>query len=214
MPDPPLVLVSGFEPFGGYAVNPSAGLAMAVDGRRVGGCEVRGLVLPVQHERARAVLDRALEARVPLAVLHLGLAGGRARLALERVAVNVLDYELPDADGRRILDEACVPDGPAAYFSTLPLAAMLAALTEAGIPAYVSETAGTYLCNQTLYWTLHRVARQGLGTRVGLVHLPLLPAMVAATGTDQPSMDLGLLLRAVDVLLGVVAGGPPREGPA
>jgi pyroglutamyl-peptidase len=97
-----------------------------------------------------------------------------------------------------------VPGGPVAYFATLPLAAILAALLAEGIPAYVSNTAGTYLCNQTLYGTLHLLVQRGHPARAGFIHLPLLPAMVAASGLEQPSMDAGLMVRAVEIALGVV----------
>lgn len=210
-PDPPrrpdrgVILVTGFEPFGPYTVNPSAEVAKAVEGRRVGGCRVRSVVLPVQHERARGRLGPILTQEDPLAVLLLGLAAGRARIALERVAVNALDYALPDADGVRILGEPCVPEGPAAYFSTVPLGTLGRALAAEGVPAYVSDTAGTYLCNAALYWTRHEVERTGRRARVGFVHLPALPSMVAASGLDEPSMDLGLMVRAVEIVLGVLA---------
>ena len=203
--DHPRILVTGFDPFGSHFVNPSQDLAKAVDGRRVGGAMVTGMVLPVQHTRVAAALEPLLDDIDPSAILHLGLAAGRTRLALERVAVNVMDYHLPDADGYCARGEACVPGGPAAYFSTLPLAAMHAALTAAGIPAYVSNTAGTYLCNHTMYWTLNRLQSHSKPVLAGFVHLPLLASMVAATGTDEPSMDFGLMLRAVEVALATIA---------
>jgi pyroglutamyl-peptidase len=148
-----------------------------------------------------------LEETNPLAVVHLGLAGGRARIALERVAVNVMDFDTPDNAGYRARGEPCVPGAPVAYFATLPLAAILAALLAEGIPAHVSNTAGTYLCNQTLYGTLHLLEQRGHPARAGLIHLPLLPAMVAASGLEQPSMDAGLMVRAVEIALGVVTRG-------
>ena len=199
------ILVTGFEPYGGELMNPSQELAKTVDGRRVGGCTVRGLVLPVHHQQATASMARALQDHDPCAVLHLGLAGGRSRIALERVAVNVMDYRIPDNAGYCAADEPCVPGGPVAYFSTLPIREMVLALVADGIPAYASDTAGTYLCNQTLYGTLHTIERTGRRARVGFMHLPLLPAMVAASGLDQPSMDLAVMLRAVEVSLGVIA---------
>jgi pyroglutamyl-peptidase len=199
------ILVTGFDPFGSHLVNPSQELAKAVDGRSVGEAMVTGVVLPVQHSRVAAVLEPLLHEIDPSAILHLGLAAGRARLALERVAINVMDYELPDADGYCACGEACVSGGPAAYFSTLPLAAIHAALTAAGIPAYVSNTAGTYLCNHTMYWTLNRLQRHARPVRAGFVHLPLLASMVAAAGTDEPSMDFGLMLRAVEIALATIA---------
>ncbi len=152
-----------------------------------------------------------------MAVLHLGLAEGRARIGLERVAINLLDYSIPDASGYQAVDEPCVPGGPAAYASTLPLRSILGALTAEGIPAFISNSAGTYLCNQTLYATLHLVTTRGLRARVGFLHLPLLPAMVAASGLDQPSMAAATMLRAVEVMLEVIAttgAGERRESPS
>ncbi len=200
-----LILVTGFEPFGPHPANPSQDVAKALDGRTVGACAVRGLVLAVHHTEAWAALAPVLAGTDPVAVVHLGLAAGRARIALERVALNVLDYELPDVAGYRAAGEPCVPGGPAAYVSTLPLTAILDALTADGIPAYVSNTAGTYLCNQTMYSSLHALRSRERPPRVGFIHLPLLPSMVAAGGTDQPSMDLGVMLRALEILLGVVS---------
>lgn len=201
MPKDQIILVTGFAPFGPYAVNPSAELAKAVDGRRVGSCAVRSLVLPVHHAEACLRLAPVLAEGDLRAILHLGLAAGRTRVALERVALNVLDYRLPDAEGYQPHDQPCVADGPAAYWSRLPLDAILEALTARGIPAYVSDTAGTYLCNQVLYWTLHELARRGSPARAGLIHVPLLPSMVATAGTDEPSMDFPLMLRAVETAL-------------
>ena len=201
-----MILVTGFEPFGQHADNPSREIAKAVDGRRIGGQEIRGSVLPVHHSEAALAVERLVAELDPLAVLHLGLAEGRARIGLERVAVNVLDYSIPDASGYRAVDEPCVAGGPTAYASTLPLRAILGALTADGIPAFISNTAGTYLCNQTLYSTLHLVASRGLRAHVGFLHLPLLPAMVAASGLDQPSMAAATMLRAVEVALDVIAG--------
>jgi pyroglutamyl-peptidase len=206
------ILVTGFEPFGAHSVNPTEGLAKAVDGRRVGDFTVLGVVLPVHHADAAARLGPLLAESRPDAVLHLGLAGARARIALERVAINVMDYEVPDNAGYRASGEPCVLGGPTAYFSTLPLPAMLKALVDEGIPAYMSNTAGTFLCNQTLYWTLHAVRDAPRPPRVGFVHVPLLPAMVAAAGLEQPSMDFPLMLRAVETILGVIAHGDGQAG--
>ena len=204
---PLVILVTGFEPFGAYLANPSEELAKAVDGRLVGGVTVKSLLLPVHHTRATARVAEALAELAPAVVLHLGLAGGRARIALERVAVNLMDYELPDNAGYRATGEPCVPGGPAAHFSTLPLAAMLAELTAEGIPAYVSNSAGTYLCNQTMYATLHAVRDHPRPPRAGLIHVPLLPAMVAASGQDAPSMDFAVMLRGLEVALAVLSRG-------
>jgi pyroglutamyl-peptidase len=199
-----VVLVTGFEAFGGDGANPSLEVAKALDGRVVGEAVVRSAVLPVHHADAAPRVSRLIDETDPLAVVHLGLAGGRARIALERVAVNVMDYDSPDNAGYQARGEPCAPGGPVAYFATLPIAAILTALLAEGIPAYVSNTAGTYLCNQTMYGTLHALAQRHHPARAGFVHFPYLPAMVAASGLEQPSMDAGLMVRAVEIALGVI----------
>jgi pyroglutamyl-peptidase len=201
----PVILVTGFEPFGSFTMNPSQDLAKSLDGRRIGNCAIAGAVLPVHHLEASRHVSVLLQEMAPVAVVHLGLADGRARLALERAALNVMDYRIADNAGYRAEGEPCIPDGPAAYFASLPLPEILAALTAEGIPAYMSNTAGTFLCNQTLYRTLHEIAMRELTTRAGFIHLPLLPAMVALSQTDQASMDLSLMLRGVETALRVVA---------
>jgi pyroglutamyl-peptidase len=199
----PTILVTGFEPFGGDTANPSQELAKAVDGRSIGDSAVRSMILPVEHRAAREMVGAALADSELTAVVHLGLAGGRARIALEQVAVNAMDYPMADGDGVRLTGQPCVVGGPAAYFSTLPCRPILAALIAEGIPAYVSYTAGTYLCNQTLYWTLHEITLRSLPIRAGFIHVPFLPSMVAAHGLEQASMDLALMLRALETALRV-----------
>ena len=200
-----MILVTGFEPFGGHPSNPSEEIVKAVDGRTVGDQTVRVAILPVHHVEAARAATRLISEHEPLAILHLGLAAGRARLALERVALNVMDYECADNAGYQARGEPCVAGGPAAYLSTLPLPAILAAIGREGIPAYLSNTAGTYLCNQTLYATLHAIVTERRRTLAGFMHVPLSPAMVAASGLDQPSMDPGIGVRAVEVALRVIS---------
>lgn len=200
-----MILLTGFEPFGTYAENPSADVAKALDGRTVGAGVVRSAVLPVDHARAAVRVVELVDELAPEAIVHLGLAGARARIALERVAVNVMDFEIADNAGYRAAGEPCVAGGPAAYFSTLPLGPILEALTADGVPAYVSASAGTYLCNQTFYTTRHLLEARGVRTPAGFIHLPLSPSMVVATGLDQPSMDVPLMIRAVEIALRVIA---------
>jgi pyroglutamyl-peptidase len=212
-PGPPRhILLTGFEPFDRDAVNPSGEVAKRLDGRVVGDCVVRSVVLPVHHEVARAVVAPLLAAPGLVAVVHLGLAGGRARVSLERVAVNVMDYSRPDAHGRVLRDVACVADGPPAYFSTLPVRDMLAALSAEGIPAAISNTAGTYLCNDISYTTLHALDQRALAIPAGFIHFPFLPSMVAAHDLEEPSMDVAMMTRAAEIILARIAqpsGGQP-----
>ncbi len=210
-PDPPRhILLTGFEPFDGDTVNPSGEVAKRLDGKVIGDCVVRSVILPAQHEAARAVVAPLLEAPGLVAVVHLGLAGGRARISLERVAVNVMDYSRPDAHGQVLRDVACVKGGPAAYFSTLPARDMLTALNEEGIPAMISNTAGTYLCNDISYTTLHAVDERALAIPIGFIHLPFLPSMVASHDREEPSMDVAMMIRAVEIALSHIA--QPRGG--
>jgi len=200
-----VILLTGFEPFGTYTTNPSGEVAKALDGRAFGAEVVRGVVLPVHHREAALAVTRLLDEVAPRAIVHVGLAGGRARIALERVAVNVMDFEIADNAGYRAAGEACVPGGPVAYFSTLPLGAILDALVAEGVPAYLSSSAGTYLCNQTMYTTRDLLERRGLTIPAGFIHLPQSAAMVATSGLDQPSMDLPLMIRAIETALRVTA---------
>jgi len=116
-----------------------------------------------------------------------------------------MDYPRPDARGQVLRDVACVEGGPAAYFSTLPLREMLAALIAEGIPAAISNTAGTYLCNDISYTTLHALAGLGLSIPAGFIHLPYLPSMVSEHNLEEPSMDLPMMIRGIEIAL-------PRTG--
>lgn len=187
----PRILLTGFEPFGGESVNPSWEIARALDGWHCEGHVVRAALLPCAFGDALAALDAALDAHAPDIVLCLGQAGGRPEISIERVAVNVDDARIPDNRGRQPVDAPVVPDGPAAYFSTLPIKAIARDVREAGVAAAVSNTAGTFVCNHVFYALMHRVAtRPGLArARAGFVHVPYTPEQVAGR-MDVPSMSL------------------------
>lgn len=195
---PPLVLVSGFEPFDGDRCNPSQAVAQALDGVVVEErLQVRGLVLPCAFGASLAQLTAAVDALRPAAVLALGLAGGRAEVSLERVAINLDDARIPDNHGARPVDRPVVPGGPAAWFSTLPVKAIQAALQAAGIPAAISHTAGTFVCNHVFYGLMHHAARHHPGLRAGFIHLPWLPEQAARRSPVPPSLALALQVEAV-----------------
>src|SRR5436190_20912899 len=143
-------LVTGFEPFDGDSVNP-AFEALGRLPRQIEALRLETRSLPCVFDRAIGALDDAIAVTSPDIVLCVGLAGGRAQLCLERVAINVDDARIPDNAGASPVDEPVVADGPAAYFATLPIKAMLAALRDGGIPAEVSQTAGTFVCNHVFY---------------------------------------------------------------
>lgn len=195
----PHILLTGFDPFGGETMNPSWETVSALHGRRVGGHRIVALQLPTEFAASLKALRRALREVRPAIVLGVGQAGGRSRLSLERVAINVNDARIPDNAGAQPVDEPVVAGGPAAYFSTLPIKAMLAALREEGLPAEISNTAGTYVCNHIAYAMAHYTARQR-GVRTGFLHIPFLPDQ-AVSHAHAPSMALEDVRRGLMVAL-------------
>jgi pyroglutamyl-peptidase len=192
------LLVTGFEPFGGEVINPSWELARSLSGEVVAGARIVAVQLPCVFGEARQRLDEALQRVRPATVLAIGQAGGRCDLSLERVAINVDDARIPDNAGAQPVDEAIVADGPAAYFSTLPIKAIVAGLRAAGYPASVSQTAGTFVCNHLFYGLQHRL--DGLGVRSGFMHIPYLPEQ-AARHPGAPSLPLPTLIEATRLAL-------------
>jgi pyroglutamyl-peptidase len=181
--------VTGFEPFGGAAGNPSQDVVRALDGALLAdGARLHGVVLPVSFARAPMLLLDALDALQPVLVLALGLARRRDAISLERVALNLCDASEPDNDGLQPVEAPVLPGGPPALFATLPLRAMLAALRNAGLPAALSLSAGSYVCNQLMYRLLH--ALQGRGVPAGFVHLP--PTEVLDVGRQVEALRLML----------------------
>lgn len=166
----PVVLVTGFEPFGGDPVNPSGDAARLLDGRVIAGHRVRGVVLPCAFATAPAALQAAIEAAQPALVLCLGLAASRRGFQPERVAINLIDARIPDNAGAQPVDEPVLPEAPAAAFTDLPVKAMAAALAAAGHEAAVSYTAGTFVCNQ-VFFALMQILQSRPGVRGGFMHL-------------------------------------------
>lgn len=196
-------LVTGFEPFGSEPVNPSLEAIRRLP-PRLGQLHLSTRVLPTAFGRAIEALEDAVVTTGPDIVLCLGLAGGRAALSLERVAINIDDARIADNDERQPVDAPVVAGGPAAYFTTLPIKAAAAALREAGLPAIVSNTASTFVCNHVFYGLMHLAANRRPGTRGGLLHLPYLPEQ-AARHDGSPSMALDDIVRGVEIVLRVAA---------
>ena len=199
----PRILLTGFDPFGGETINPSWEAARALHGRRIGGHRVVARQIPTEFAASLRLLKAALRETTPAIVLGVGQAGGRAQLSLERVAINLQDARIPDNAGAQPIDEPVIPGAPAAYFSTLPLKAMLAALHEAGVPAALSQTAGTYVCNHLAYAMLHWSAPKRR-VRAGFIHIPWLP-LQAASRPGAPSMALDDMVRGLEIALRVAA---------
>jgi pyroglutamyl-peptidase len=194
-------LVTGFEPFDNDPLNPSSAALAHLPGR-LGELEVETRVLPCVFGEALRVLREAAASIKPDIVLCVGLAGGRAELSLERVAINVDDARIPDNDGNRPIDVPVIAEGPPAYFSGLPIKAAVAELRRAGLPAGVSNSAGTFVCNHIFYGVMHLAAEAGF--RAGFLHVPYLPEQAAHPGA--PSMALADIARGIEIILSVTAG--------
>lgn len=192
-------LVTGFDAFGGEAVNPSA-LAVGRLKKRVGGIVVRTAILPTSYDRSTAALRAAIDEARPDIVLCVGQAGGRAELCLERVAINIQDARIRDNDGKQPIDRPAVKGGPAAHFATLPIKACVAALREAGLPAAVSNTAGTFVCNHIFYALMEIATGHSVPIRGGFLHIPYLPEQTARQG-GAPSMALDDIVRGIETIL-------------
>jgi pyroglutamyl-peptidase len=171
------VLVTGFEPFGGERTNPSWDVVQRL-AQSIAGLEVVKLRVPCEFRRAIEVVAAAIEEHEPALVICLGQAGGRSRLGVERIAINIDDARAPDNAGIQPIDEPIAGGGPPAYFSTLPVKAMVAAMRSAAVPAELSNSAGTYVCNHLMYGVLHFLAATGRAARGGFVHVPYSEAQV------------------------------------
>lgn len=196
-------LVTGFEPFGGDGINPSLE-ALRLLPPRLGALEIATAALPVVFGTALTALREAITGVAPDIVLCVGLAGGRAELSLERVAINVDDARIPDNAGNRPIDLPVVAGAPAAYFATLPIKAAVAAMREAGLPAAVSNTAGTFVCNHVFYGLMHEAAIGAKPYRGGFLHVPYLPSQ-AARQPGTPSMALEQIVEGIEIILATAA---------
>ena len=193
----PTVLLTGFAPFGGHVDNPSQAVVRALDGEVVAGHRLVGRELPVEFGRSLRTLRGAIREARPALVVCVGQAGGRAKISLERVAINVDDARIPDNAGAQPVDTPVVAGGPAAYLTTLPVKAMLVAMTRAGIPVEVSQTAGTFVCNHVFYGLMHALRRRK-PVRGGFIHIPYSDAQ-AACHPGQPGLPLETMVAGVRI---------------
>lgn len=198
------LLLTGFEPFGGSAINPSEQVVLALAHDDIEGVERRAVILPVDRVRTAATAIAAIQEFQPDAILSLGEASRRMAISIERVAINLMDYRIADNAGHQVMDEPIVPDGPAAYFVTLPVRAMLQAVRAAGVPAELSLSAGAFLCNQVTYAVLHYLGTKGLGIPAGFIHLPSLPEQAAKRDPLIPSMALETMVKGVRAAIGAL----------
>jgi pyroglutamyl-peptidase len=200
------ILVTGFEPFGGDRLNPSREVARQLDGRRVAGHAIVGRCLPCAFGAALPALQSLIDEVRPGIVIALGLAGSRAAVAIERVAINLIDARIADNAGAQPIDEPVIAGAPAAYFASLPVKAIHAGLREAGIACEVSHSAGTFVCNQVFFALMHRL-RAWPEAKGGFIHLPPLPEHAALHPGGRP-MALEEQMRAVELAVAVALTRP------
>ena len=185
------LLITGFDPFGGETVNPSWEAVSRLP-EVIGDYQLTKLQIPTVFRTAAEIVLAAAADAVPDVILCVGQAGGRAAVTPERIAINCMDAKRPDNAGNQPAETPVLPGGPDGIFSTVPVRAMAEAITAAGLPGRVSNTAGTFVCTDTLYRLLHHWA--GTGTRVGFIHVPYLPEQAP---DGAPSMSLAEILAAL-----------------
>lgn len=201
----PTILVSGFQPFGGQEVNPALEAVRALP-EQIGGARIERVEVPVTYRQAFEPVCAAIEEVEPQAVVCVGQAAGRSCVTVERVAINVDDCEQPDNAGTIRCDVPIDEAGPAAYFATLPVRDMVRAIEAAGLPAAVSDSAGTYVCNHLMYLVLDHAARKRPGMLGGFVHVPLLhEQVIRGEMRGKPSMSKADIVASLTAALEALA---------
>lgn len=195
-----IILLTGFEPFNKESINPSWEAVSALQGWHEGDFVVETRELPCVFGLANKVMHQAVEELQPSIVIAVGQAGGRVDLSVERVAINLDDAPIPDNMKRQPVDQRIAGNGPAAYFSTLPIKAIVHSLREVGLPASVSHTAGTFVCNHVFYGLMHQAAEWGTTMRAGFIHIPYLPQQAAAH-PGAPSMSLDCVVEGLRIAI-------------
>jgi pyroglutamyl-peptidase len=198
------LLLTGFEPFDGSSLNPSQQIVERLAAEGLPGIELLTAILPVDRLRGPEKLPQLIEKFHPDAVLCLGEASTRSVLSIERLAVNLLNFTIPDNQGAQVEDEPIIPGGPAAYFATLPVQKACEAVKAAQVPVEISLSAGSYLCNQVFYTLLNFLVHQGLDIPAGFIHLPRLPEQAAVQRAAGPSMSLDTSLRGIRAVVEVL----------
>lgn len=193
------LLLTAFDPFGGDKVNPALEAVKLVSDK-VGRVEVVKLEVPTVFHRSIETVETAIKKHGPDVVLCVGQAGGRFDMTPERVAINVDDARIPDNEGNQPVDTPIFTDGDPAYFSTLPIKAMVQEIRNAGIPSSVSNTAGTFVCNHLMYGVLYHLKKSHPGTRGGFIHVPFIPAQVIGR-PNTPSLSLEDIKRGLEAAI-------------
>ena len=201
------ILITGFEPFGGEAINPAWEAVKRLPDR-TGGAQLIKLEVPTAFSLCGPAVEAAIDAHRPDAVLCVGQAGGRACVTVERVAINLADAAIPDNEGESPVDVPIRPDGPAADFATLPVKAIVQHIRANGLPCQLSYTAGTYVCNCLMYQVLHLAAAQYPQMRAGFIHVPFIEAQVVGKPGATPSASLAAITKALELACEAIAAHP------
>ncbi len=194
------ILVTGFDPFGGEPVNPALEAVKLLNGKEISGFEIVTREVPTVFGKAIESLKEAIEDVNPAMVISVGQAGGRSAITPERIAINVDDSRIADNENNQPIDCEIVSGGPAAYFSKLPVKAIVKKLNDNGVPASVSNTAGTFVCNHIFYGLMHYLATSGKAIRGGFIHIPFLPEQIVRN-PGQPSMSLELIVKGLELAI-------------
>lgn len=194
------VLLTGFDPFGKETINPAIEAVRKIEGEVIENYEVTTLEVSTVFDKCIQELRDMIEKVNPDFVICVGQAGGRAHLSVERVAINVNDARIPDNDGNQPIDTPVIQSGPPAYWSTLPIKTIVETLKNKGIPAMVSQTAGTFVCNHIFYGLMHELHTKHSSVRGGFIHIPYLPEQ-AASKPEQPSMSLNTIVEGLRIAI-------------
>ncbi|WP_028544848.1 pyroglutamyl-peptidase I [Paenibacillus taiwanensis] len=197
------ILLTGFEPFQQETINPSWEAVKQLDSQIIGHYEVMARRLPTAFYPAKSQIQTYLQELHPEVVICVGQAGGRPDITLERIAINLIDARIPDNDGVSPIDVPIEADGPAAYWTNLPIKAMRSAIQGAGVPCSISYSAGTYVCNSTFYALMHAIESFGQSCRGGFIHIPFLPQQATAH-VGKASMSLDDMVRGLHAAIAAV----------
>jgi len=198
------LLLTGFDPFGGEMLNPAIKAVMQTTDH-IGDIQIIKKEIPTSFRRSKDVIIKLTDEIKPDFIISVGQAGGRNGITIERVAINCMDATISDNDGIIPEDEFIIPDGPAAYFSSLPIKNMAEAIKNIGIRASVSNTAGTFVCNALMYNTLHYIASAGADIKSGFIHVPYLPEQILNKNPEIPSMELETIVSALEAAISVLS---------
>ena len=193
------ILLTAFTPFDGESINPALE-AMKLLPDKIGQLEVLKLEVPTVFGKSARLVLETMEQEKPDYVLSIGQAGGRAEITPERIAINIDDAGIPDNEGNQPTDRPIYPDGENAYFSTLPVKAMVEAIKREGIPASISNSAGTYVCNHLMYSVLYSIKKNALPIKAGFIHVPYIPEQTV-NKKDKASLSLEEIVRGLEAAL-------------